>query len=163
MYTTDLTVAAVVDLDGRYLLVEEMAGGKRVLSQPGGHIEANETPEQAVVRETLEETGCSVECGDLIGVYLWIHPQTRKQFLRIIYAAQYLSCNEEQTLDDGIIARRWATYEELESRQHMLRSPAVLRCLKDYAEGVRQSDSLFTGMLPLQQNVHRVLASADLV
>ena len=45
MYTTDLTVAAVVDLDGRYLMVEEMAGGKRVLSQPGGHIESNETPE----------------------------------------------------------------------------------------------------------------------
>jgi ADP-ribose pyrophosphatase YjhB (NUDIX family) len=163
MYPTDLTVAAVVDLDGRYLLVEEQAMGRKVLSQPGGHIETGESPEEAVVRETLEETGCDVECGELIGVYLWIHPQTRQQFLRIVYAANFLSCNEEQKLDDGIIARRWATLPELESRQSMLRSPAVLRCVRDFVSGKRQSDSLFTGMLPLQQNVHRVLATADLV
>jgi len=106
MYPTDLTVAAVVELDGRYLLVEEHAMGRKVLSQPGGHIEAGESPEDAVVRETLEETGCEVECGELIGVYLWIHPQTRQQFLRIVYAATYVSCDEEQQLDDGIIARR---------------------------------------------------------
>jgi len=163
MYPTDLTVAAVVDLDGRYLLVEEQAMGRRVLSQPGGHIEAGESPEQAVVRETLEETGCDVECGELIGVYLWIHPQTRQQFLRIVYAAKFISCDEQQKLDDGIIARRWATLAELESRQPMLRSPAVLRCVRDFVSGKRPSDSLFTGMLPLQQNVHRILASADLV
>jgi len=163
MYPTDLTVAAVVDLDGRYLLVEEQAMGRKVLTQPGGHIETGESPEEAVVRETLEETGCEVECGELIGVYLWIHPQTRQQFLRIVYAAGFISCNEEQKLDDGIIARRWATLPELESRQSMLRSPAVLRCVRDFVSGKRQSDSLFTGMLPLQQNVHRILASADLV
>jgi ADP-ribose pyrophosphatase YjhB (NUDIX family) len=163
MYRTDLTVAAVVDLDGKYLLVEEQAMGRKVLSQPGGHIEADESPEQAVVRETLEETGCKVECGELIGVYLWIHPQTRQQFLRIVYAANFISCNEEQKLDDGIIARRWATLPELESRQSMLRSPAVLRCVRDFVAGKRQSDTLLTGMLPLQQNVHRILATADLV
>jgi ADP-ribose pyrophosphatase YjhB (NUDIX family) len=163
MYPTDLTVSAVVDLDGRFLLVEEQAMGRKVLSQPGGHIEAGESPEEAVVRETLEETGCEVECGELIGVYLWIHPQTRQQFLRIVYEAKFISCNEEQKLDDGIIARRWATLAELESRQSMLRSPAVLRCVRDFVSGKRQSDTLFTGMLPLQQNVHRILASADLV
>ena len=163
MYPTDLTVAAVVDLDGRYLLVEERAMGRKVLSQPGGHIEAGESPEQAVVRETLEETGCDIECGELIGVYLWIHPQTRQQFLRIAYEAKFISCDEEQKLDDGIVARRWATLVELESRQSMLRSPVVLRCVRDFVSGKRQSDTLLTGMLPLQQNVHRVLATADLV
>ena len=163
MYPTDLTVAAVVDLDGRYLLVEEQAMGRKVLSQPGGHIEAGESPEAAVIREVREETGCDIACGELVGVYLWIHPQTRQQFLRIVYAAEFISCNEEQKLDDGIIARRWATLPELESRQSMLRSPAVLRCVRDFVSGKRQSDSLFTGMLPLQQNVHRVLATADLV
>jgi len=163
MYPTDLTVAAVVDLDGRFLLVEEQAMGRKVLSQPGGHIEAGESPEEAVVRETLEETGCDVECGELIGVYLWIHPQTRQQFLRIVYAAKFIACDEEQKLDDGIIARRWATLAELESRQSKLRSPAVLRCVRDFVSGKRQSDALFTGMLPLQQNVHRILATADLV
>ena len=163
MYLTDLTVAAVVDLDGRFLLVEEQAMNRKVLSQPGGHIEAAETPEQAVIRETLEETGCEVECGELIGVYLWIQPQTRQQFLRIVYEASFISCDEDYALDEGIIARRWATLQQLESRQPMLRSPAVLRCVQDYASGKRQSDALLTGMLPLQQNVHRVLATADLV
>ena len=163
MHPTDLTVAAVVEHEGRYLLVEEYASGRRVLSQPGGHIEAGESPEQAVIREALEETGCDISCADLIGVYLWIHPQTRQQFLRIIYAASFLHCDESRKLDEGILGRHWLTLEELETRQPMLRSPAVLRCVRDYASGKRQSDALLTGMQPLQHNVDRVLATADLV
>lgn len=163
MYPTDLTVAAVVEHDGKYLLVEERALGQRVFGQPGGHIEAGETPEQAVERETLEETGCTVSCEDLIGVYLWIHPQTRQQFLRIIYAAKFISCDESLALDDGILSRRWMTLVDLKDRQSVLRSPAVLRCVEDYIAGLRQSDALLTGMLPLQNNVHRILAAADLV
>jgi len=163
MYPTDLTVAAVIERDGNFLLVEERAMGRRVLGQPGGHIEAGESPEAAVIRETLEETGCDITCGELIGIYLWIHPQTRQQFLRIIYAADFVACNETLPLDDGIIARRWTTLKELESRQWPLRSPVVLRCVHDYIAGKRQSDALLTGMLPLQENVHQVLATADLV
>jgi ADP-ribose pyrophosphatase YjhB (NUDIX family) len=163
MYPTDLTVAAVVEQNDRFLLVEEHAIGRRVLSQPGGHIEADESPEQAVVREVLEETGCTVECEDMIGVYLWIHPQTRQQFLRIVYAAAFVSCDESRTLDEGIIARRWMSLQDLRDRKSTLRSPAVLRCVEDFAAGQRQSDALLTGMLPLQQNVHKILATADLV
>ena len=163
MYPTDLTVAAVVERDGQYLLVEEYAMGQRVFTQPGGHIEADETPEQAVIREVLEETGCTVECVDMIGVYLWIHPQTRQQFLRIVYAANFVSCDESLALDDGIIARRWMSLQDLKDRKSVLRSPAVLRCVNDYEAGYRQSDALLTGMVPLQQNVHRILATADLV
>jgi len=81
----------------------------------------------------------------------------------IVYEARFVSCDEERKLDDGIIARRWATLPELEARKPKLRSPVVLRCLRDYLSGKRQTDGLLTGMLPLQQNVHRVLASADLV
>jgi len=163
MYPTDLTVAAVIAHEDKYLLVEEYAIGRRVFSQPGGHIEADESPEQAVIRETLEETGCTIECEDMIGVYLWIHPQTRQQFLRIIYAAKFISCDETLPLDDGVISRRWMSLQDLRDRKSVLRSPAVLRCVEDYVAGQRQSDALLTGMIPLQQNVHKIIAAADLV
>jgi ADP-ribose pyrophosphatase YjhB (NUDIX family) len=163
MHPTDLTVAAVIENDGQFLLVEEYASGLRVLSQPGGHIEIGESPEEAVIREVSEETACDVSCGELVGVYLWIHPQTRQQFLRIVYAARYLRCNEHARLDDGIIGRRWMTLAEIESRRAKLRSPTVLRCVHDFVSGKRQSETLLTGMLPLQQNVDRVLAAAHLI
>ena len=163
MYPTDLTVAAVVAHEDRYLMVEEYAMGERVLTQPGGHIEADESPEQAVVREVLEETGCTVKCENMIGVYLWIHPQTRQQFLRIVYAATFVSCDESLPLDDGILKRRWMTIQDLRDRRKVLRTPAVLRCVEDHLSGRRESDALITGMLPLRHNVHRILAAADLV
>lgn len=163
MYPTDLTVAAVVEHDDKYLVVEELSMGRRVITQPGGHIEADESPEEAVIREVLEETGCTIECADMIGVYLWIHPQTRQQFLRIVYAATLVSCDEDAELDEGILARRWMTLEDLRDRRASLRTPAALRCVEDYVAGRRESDALLTGMLPLQQNVHRILATADLV
>ena len=163
MQPTDLTVSAVVQRDGLYLMVEEMASGAVVLNQPGGHLEAGESPEDAVIREVREETGCDVTCGELIGVYLWIHPQTRQQFLRIVYVATLLKEDRNRPLDDVIVARRWLSRADIEYRRRSLRSPVVLRCLQDYEAGRRQSDSLFSGMLPLQHNVHAVLASADLV
>ena len=163
MHPTDLTVAAVIERDDEFLLVEERAMGRRVLTQPGGHIEAGESPEQAVVREVLEESGCAVECRDMIGVYLWIHPQTRQQFLRVVFAAEYLDHDESAELDDGILGWRWMSLDDIRARRTVLRTPAVLRCVEDYRSGRRASDALLTGMLPLQQNVHRILANADLV
>lgn len=163
MYPTDLTVSAVVENDGRYLIVEETASRTVVLNQPGGHIESGESPEVAVIREVLEETGCDVACGELVGVYLWIHPQTRQQFLRIVFVAEFLRCDESRPLDKGIIKRRWMTRGDLEQRRSTLRSPAVLRCIHDYEAGRRQADNLLTGMLPLQHNVDAILANADLV
>ena len=163
MQPTDLTVSAVIERDGQYLMVEEVVSGSVVLNQPGGHIESGESPEQAVVREVLEETGCDVECGELIGIYLWIHPQTRQQFLRIAYVATLLCENPSRPLDDGIISSRWLNRADIEHRGRSLRSPLVRRCIQDFESGRRQSDALFTGMLPLQHNVHAVLASADLV
>lgn len=163
MYPTDLTVSAVIENDGRYLLVEEHATGQVVINQPGGHIETGESPEVAVIREVLEETGCDVACSELVGVYLWIHPQTRQQFLRLVFVAKYLGCDEQRKLDDNIIGRRWMTREDIEYRRKSLRSPVVLRCVHDYEAGRRQSDTLLSGMLPIQHNVDAVLANADLV
>ncbi len=163
MYPTDLTVAAIVRHENAYLMVEEQAMGRQVITQPGGHIESGEPPEQAAVREVLEETGCTVSCGELVGVYLWIHPQTRQQFLRIVFEAHFESIDNDAKLDEGIIRTRWMSRADIEARRDRLRTPVALRCLVDYERGKRQSDGLFTGMLPLQHNVDAVLARADLV
>ena len=163
MYPTDLTVSAVIENDGQYLLVDERVQGRAVLNQPGGHIEGGESPEEAIIREVLEETGCDVSCGELIGVYLWIHPQTRQQFLRLAYVARFLACDESRKLDESIIERRWMSRADLESQRARLRSPVVLRCIHDFEAGRRQADNLLTGMVPLQHNVDAILASADLV
>ena len=163
MYPTDLTVATVVEYENRFLFVEEHAMGRRVLTQPGGHIEADESPEEAAVREVFEEAGCVVACEDLIGVYLWIHPQTRQQFLRIAFNARFLSWDDHARLDDGILHRRWMSVDDVRARRKDLRTPVVLKCVEDYLAGKRETDNVLSSMLPLQQNVHRILASADLV
>ena len=114
-------------------------------------------------RQVMEETGVTVECRDMVGVYLWIHPQTRQQFLRIVYAAEYLGQDESAQLDDAILGYRWMSYDDIQASRPILRTPAVLRCVDDYRLGRRASDALLTGMVPLQKNVHRILATADLV
>lgn len=163
MLPTDLTVSAVVEQDGRYLIVEERSSGVVVVTQPGGHIEASESPERAVIRETLEETACTVDVDSLLGVYLWIHPQTRQQFLRIVYVANLIAENRTRPLDDGIYAVHWYTLDDLRRRRKSLRSPVVVRCIEDYQAGQRKPSSLLAGMMPVQKNVDAVLASAFLV
>ncbi len=163
MLPTDLTVAAVVYYEGRYLIVEERAMSRVVFSQPGGHIEARESPEDAVVREVLEETGCKVIVDDMIGVYLWIHPQTRQQFLRIVYAADFVEQDDDRSLDEAIVARHWMSGADIEAVRTRHRSPAVWRCIKDFEAGRRESHALISSMVPLEHNVERVLARADLL
>ena len=163
MLPTDLTVAAVVYKDGQYLIVEERAMNRVVFSQPGGHIEAGESPEDAVIREVYEETGCKVLVDDMIGVYLWIHPQTRQQFLRIVYAADFVEQHDDAKLDDVIVARHWLSRADVEAYRARHRSPAVWRCIQDFEAGRRESHALISSMVPLEHNVERVLARADLL
>jgi ADP-ribose pyrophosphatase YjhB (NUDIX family) len=160
---TDLTVSAVVEQDGRYLIVEERASGIMVLSQPGGHIETDESPERAVVREALEETRYVVEVDSLLGVYLWIHPQTRQQFLRIVFVADLVREDRKAPLDDAIHAVHWYTLRDLERRRKVLRTPVVTRCIEDYLSGRRQPDTLLAELGPIQKNVDAILANAFLV
>jgi len=160
---TDLTVASVVEDQGRFLMIEERSSGIVVVNQPGGHIEAGESPEQAAERETLEETGCIVSVRDLLGVYLWIHPQSRQNFLRIVFVADLLSHDPSRELDDGIYAVHWYTLEEMQRRRRELRTPMVLKSVEDYLAGRRQPHTLLADMMPVQQNVDRVLASACLI
>ena len=163
MLPTDLTVSAVVENDGKFLLIEERSSGQIVVNTPGGHIEAGESPETAAIRETLEEAGCHIAVNGLLGVYLWIHPQTRQNFLRIVYTADLLAQDKTRVLDDGVHAVHWFTRADLNKRTRDVRSPIVIRAIDDYIAGHRQPDTYLDDLMPVQQNVHDVLASAALV
>ena len=111
----------------------------------------------------MEESACRIGVTGLLGVYLWIHPQTRQNFLRIVYMADLLGEIPNARLDDGIHAVHWFTLDDLEKRRRYLRTPAVIRSIQDYLAGNRQPDSLLSDMMPVQHNVHEVLASAHLL
>lgn len=163
MLPTDLTVSAIVENDGKFLIVEERSSGIVVINQPGGHIEAGETPEQATEREALEESGCTISVNGLLGVYLWIHPQTRQNFLRIAYTADLVQVDLKRRLDDGVCAVHWYSVSDIQLRQKDLRTPMVLRSIEDYLAGRRQPEKILADMMPIQQNVDQILASAALV
>jgi 8-oxo-dGTP pyrophosphatase MutT (NUDIX family) len=163
MNRTDLTVSAVVERDGRFLIVEERSSGTVVMNHPGGHIETGESPEQAVVREALEETGCVITVGGLLGVYLWIQPQTRQQYLCIAYVGKFLSHDDSRVLDDGVYGVHWLSPADLQRRMQKLCSPVVMRCVEDYLAGRRQPDNFLARLMPVQQNVAAVMANAALL
>lgn len=132
-----VTVAAVVEHKNRFLMVEETAGGRRVLNQPAGHLEPDESLLEAMVRETREETGWGVEGFALVGIYRWLPPDHSKTFLRVAFAARALSHNPDQALDEGIHCTCWLTCDELTAAAERLRSPLVLHCITDYLAGRR--------------------------
>ncbi len=162
MSSIDLTVAALVENDGRFLIVEETAGGRRVLTQPGGHIEPGESPEDAARREVLEESGFAVKIRDLIGAYMWEDDRGR-QNLRIVFVATLQSQRPAATLDPNILAVHWCRYAELASRQHQVRSPSVLRCIDDYLAGERQPRSLFADCAEVAEHLDIAMARAEIL
>lgn len=130
-----VTVATIVEDQGKFLFVEELKGGKAVLNQPAGHLDPNESLQRAAVRETLEETGWDVELTSVIGIYLYTAPSNGVTYQRICFAAKPLRHNPEYQLDDGIIGPLWLTRDELVAQQERWRSELVLRCVDDYLNG----------------------------
>ncbi|SNR95451.1 NUDIX hydrolase [Pseudomonas segetis] len=137
-----ITVATVVEDNGRFLLVEEHAEGRQVFNQPAGHLEANETIGQAALRETLEETGWEVELTAVTGIYLYTAPSNGVTYQRVCFAAKPIAHHTELALDDGIIGPQWLTRDELAAQPERWRSELVLRCIDDYIAGERFSLSL---------------------
>lgn len=162
MSATDLTVAALVERDGRFLMIEESVGGERVLTQPGGHIDAGETPEAAACREVLEEAACEVRVRGLIGAYMWCDDARDRDYLRIVFLAELLAA-VGQPSEPGIHAVRWMSYAEIYREVSRLRSPSVMRAIDDYLAGARQPLSLFAGCTPREELVDTALASAALL
>jgi NADH pyrophosphatase NudC (nudix superfamily) len=133
----DLTVAAIIERDQRFLLVEEHVGERLVINQPAGHVEHGELVMDAVVRETLEETAWTFHPEALVGIYLWEHPQKQRSFLRVAFCGRVSGHDPSRKLDEGIERAVWLSREQLLSRAASLRSPMVLSCIDDYLEGAR--------------------------
>lgn len=143
----DVTVAAVIERDGRFLLVEEKCGGRLVLNQPAGHLEHNESLLAAVARETIEETGHRFTPTDVVGLYLW-RSATGITFLRVAFCGTVEPPPGPATLDEGIVGVHWLSRDQIVKRSAQLRSPTVLRCLDDYLAGHRYSLDCLTYLAP---------------
>lgn len=143
----DVTVAAVVEREGRFLLVEEHVGDRLVINQPAGHLELNESLIQAAIRETLEETAWTFVPDALTGLYLWPHPERNLSFLRVAFTGAVTQHHPERRLDRGIRRTLWLNRDEVLQREAQLRSPMVLQCIDDYLSGTRHPLSLLKHLL----------------
>ena len=132
-----VTVASIVERDGRFLVVEEETRSGRRLNQPAGHLESGETLAEAAARETLEEAGWRVTPTHLVGIYTWSAPGNGATFLRFAYAARADAHDAARPLDHGIVQALWLSYDELVERRALHRSPLVLRCVEDFRAGRR--------------------------
>lgn len=132
VWKPNVVVAAVVEHDGKFLLVEEHTSDGVRFNQPAGHWEANETLLDAVVRETLEETGYHFRPTALLGIYRWAHPAKAITFLRFAFRGEIIGKAENATLDDGIIGPQWMSRDALAACPEKHRSPLVMRVIDDY-------------------------------
>jgi 8-oxo-dGTP pyrophosphatase MutT (NUDIX family) len=136
-WNPEVTVAAVVQRDGRFLIVEERIAGALVLNQPAGHLEDAETLVEAAIRETREETAWRFQPEALVGIYLWRNPDNHRSFLRFAFCGSVDDHHADQPLDAGIQRALWLSHEQLRAQSGRLRSPLVLRCLDDFLLGKR--------------------------
>lgn len=137
VWKPSVTVAAVIERDGSFLLVEEEADGRRVYNQPAGHWEPGETLVDACVRETLEETAWRCEPRQLVGVYRWHYAPADNTFLRFTFACVPLGLDASRQLDREIVRAVWLTADEIRTLAPVHRSPLVMRCIDDFIAGQR--------------------------
>ena len=137
----NVTVSAVIERDGRFLLVEENTADGLRLNTPAGHLDPAETPTQACSREVLEETAYSFEPTALVGIYMNRFVRTRTgsdiTYLRFAFTGELGMHHAQRQLDDGIVRSVWLTLDELMASAHLHRSPIVLKSVEDYLAGQR--------------------------
>jgi len=137
----NVTVAALIERDGHFLLVEEDTADGLRLNNPAGHLDPGESPIQACIREVLEETAHDFTPTAVVGVYLNRFRRTRTgddiTYLRFAFAGQLGTHHGWRALDEGIVRTVWMTPEEIRTTRERHRSPLLLRCLDDYLAGQR--------------------------
>lgn len=136
-----VTVAAIIERDGRYLLVEEETPEGLRLNNPAGHLDPGESPAQGVTRETLEETAHAFTPTALVGIYLsrFLRESTGEDvtYLRFAFCGDLGAFDPDRALDTGIVRTIWMTPDELRASTDRHRSPLVLRCIEDHLAGRR--------------------------
>ncbi|MEE4192869.1 MAG: NUDIX hydrolase [Halieaceae bacterium] len=132
-----VTVATVVEREGRFLLVEEQADEGIVLNQPAGHLDPGESLFTAAMRETLEETGCEVELEALLGISQYTSPANGVTYLRSTFAARLLREHLNAELDKEILRTLWMTPAEMRAESGRMRSPLVMASVEQYLAGQR--------------------------
>jgi 8-oxo-dGTP pyrophosphatase MutT (NUDIX family) len=142
VWSPRVTVAAVVEREGRFLVVEEDVDGRRVINQPAGHLEEGEDLLAAARRETLEETGWYFEPEAIVGIYLYRNPHPARTYLRVCFCGRLKGSQADRALDPAIVRVAWHSRSELADRERDLRSPMVLRAIDDYLGGSRYPLSL---------------------
>jgi 8-oxo-dGTP pyrophosphatase MutT (NUDIX family) len=145
VWKPSVTVAAIIEREGRFLLVEEETSDGIRFNQPAGHLDPNESLPQAVTRETLEEAAYDFTPTALVGMYMsrYLSSRTGKEvtYLRFAFCGE-LGAQHDRPLDHGILRTLWMTRDELLACQEKHRSPLVLRCVDDYLAGMRAPLSL---------------------
>jgi 8-oxo-dGTP pyrophosphatase MutT (NUDIX family) len=160
-----VTVAAVIEHDGRFLLVEEQTADGIRLNQPAGHLDPGESLLAAAARETLEETAFGFTPTHLIGVYLWRSESAggpAATYLRFAFCGELGAFDPERSLDDGILRTLWLTPAEIAARRAEHRSPLVQRCVDDFRNGARYPlELLFTHSSALAEVLAHAGAAAE--
>lgn len=137
-WSPHVTVAAVVQRNGRFLMVREKAEtGELVYNQPAGHLEEDETLTEAVIRETLEETGWQVTPTGILSVRLYTSPLNQVTYLRTTFAADAVAHYPDYALDPVIDEALWMSEEEILRRTDEMRSELVLQSIRDYQQRQR--------------------------
>tara|TARA_R110002124_G_scaffold182169_2_gene349612 strand:+ start:195 stop:647 length:453 start_codon:yes stop_codon:yes gene_type:complete len=133
-----VTVACVIERDGRYLMVEERDkfSGEMVFNQPAGHLEDGESLAEAALRETLEETGWRVELTGVLGIAVHRAPTNNNTYCRTTFLATPLAQVEGAILDPDIHAIHWLDYDEILARSARMRSPIALAVIERHRRGI---------------------------
>ena len=137
IWKPNVTVAAVIEQEGKFLLVEEKTSKGLRFNQPAGHLEANESLVKATIREVLEESAFHFVPHHVLGVYRWHSEDSDVTFLRFAFTGEITDHDTDRRLDTGIVRALWMTPEEVRACQARHRSPLVVRCIDDYLAGKR--------------------------